>query len=284
MVYFKTFLDLEANMMFTFLPERITLCLSAMILLSLGAQAQAIPPIILHEFKFDANASTLGVTGGFAGINDTYGIDGSLGLAIGYDQVFDGPGQISLVPFAMFTEVDAVLTGPPGLLGGPGWLAGTSLDSHLNLTGLEGTVLQSLTGTELVFNGVDGGGQPMSVHASLKNGRLGLKGQNFAGCCDFFNYRLDATLDSPLKGDLNHDGFVGIDDLNTVLANFGNSVPPMLHGDSDWDGYIGITDLNAVLANWNTGPGAPASVVVPEPVILGLLLPGLTCWMMRRRA
>lgn len=268
------------------LSKRITLCLSAAILLSLAIPAQAIPPIVLHEFTFDTSASTLNVTGGFAGINDTYGIDGTLSLAIGYDQVFNGPGDISLVPFAQFTDVDAVLTGPPGLLGGPGWLAGTDLDSHLNLTGLEGTILQSLTGTELVFTGVDGGGQPMSVRASLASGRLDLKGQNDAGCCDFFNYLLDATLDAPLKGDLNHDGFVGVDDLNTVLANFGTNVPPMLHGDADWDGFIGISDLNEVLANWNAGSppsGSAVSVVIPEPVILGTLLPGLACWLMRRR-
>ena len=270
--------------MFTLSLNRMALCLPAFVVLSLAVQAQAIPPIVLHEFTFDADESRLGVTGGFAGINDTYGIEGTLGLAIGYDQVFNGPGDISLVPFAQFTDVDAVLTGPPGLLGGPGWLAGTDLDSHLNLTGLEGTILQSLTGTELVFTGVDGGGQPMSVRASLNNGRLDLKGQNFAGCCDFFNYRLDATLDSPLKGDLNHDGFVGVDDLNTVLANFGNDVPPMLNGDADWDGYVGINDLNEVLANWNTGAPPPAVAIIPEPITLGLLLPGLACWMMRRRA
>ncbi len=253
------------------------LCLSAFVALAVTAPAQAIPPIILHEFTFDTDASTLGVTGGFAGIDEVHGIDGTLGLAIGYDQIFNGPGDISLVPFVSFAQVDATLTGP-------GLLTGTDLDSHLNLTGLDGTILHSLTGTELVFTGVDGGGQPMSVRASLNHGRLDLKGQNFAGCCDFFNYRLQATLDSPLKGDLNHDGFVGVDDLNTVLANFGNDVPPMLNGDADWDGYIGINDLNEVLANWNTGSAPPAATVIPEPIVLGLLLPGLACWMMRRRA
>lgn len=255
----------------------IALYLSAFASLGLAASAHAIPPIVLHEFTFDTDASTLGVTGGFAGINEVHGIEGTLGLAIGYDQVFNGPGDISLVPFVSFTQVDATLTGP-------GILTGTDLDSHLNLTGLEGSLLQSLTGTELIFTGVDGGGQPMSVRASLREGRLDLKGQNFAGCCDFFNYRLEATLDSSLKGDLNRDGFVGVDDLNTVLANFGNDVPPMLNGDADWDGYIGITDLNEVLANWNAGSPPPAASAIPEPVTLTLLLPGLTCWMLRRQA
>lgn len=257
---------------------------AALALLLLTAQAQAIPPIVLHEFTFDTQASRLQVTGGFAGINDTYGIDGTLSLAIGYDQVFNGPGDISLVPFAQFTDVDAVLTGPPGLLGGPGWLAGTDLDSHLNLTGLDGTILQSLTGTELLFTGLDSQGQPLSIHASIKNNRLHLQGENNAGCCDMFNYTLDAYADAPMLGDLDRDGFVGIDDLNIVLANFGNNVPPMLNGDADWDGYVGIDDLNAVLANWNAGSPSPAALVIPEPVIIGLLLPGLTCWMMRRRA
>lgn len=249
---------------------------------SIGLPARAIPPIVLHEFTFDSDSSQLGVTGGFAGINDLYGIDGTFGLAIGFDQIFDPP-TISLVPFVRFAEVDAVLTGPPGLLGGPAWLGGSDLDSLLNLTGLEGSFVRGPDFKGLLFTGVDSQGQPMKVRISVDKGQLHLQGGNNAGCCDMFNYQLDAYADLPRMGDINNDGYVGIADLNMVLGDFGNTVTPMLGADADWDGFVGIADLNAVLGSWNTGSTAAPPTVVPEPFTSGMLLTGLACWMLRRR-
>ena len=77
-------------------------------------------------------------------------------------------------------------------------------------------------------------------------------------------------------GDLNGDGFVGIDDLNIVLGNWNQNVNPGSEpeGDPSGDGFVGIDDLNVVLGNWNAG-STPA--VVPEPGTLTLLmLCGLT--------
>ncbi len=257
--------------------------LTAVCLLTLASQAWAVPPIILHEFTFDTETSRLGVTGGFAGIDDLYGLDGTFGIAIGYDQIFDPPGQISLVPFVSFAAVDAVLTGPPGLLGGPGWLGGADLDGLLNLTGLDGTFVHGPDHKGLLFTGVDGQGQPMNVRVSVQHHQLRLVGENAAGCCDMFNYQLDAFADIPYMGDIDKDGHVGITDLNVVLSDFGNTVTPMMGGDVDWDGYIGLTDLNAVLGDWNAGSTDSAGVVVPEPIAVGLVLPGVACWMLRRR-
>jgi hypothetical protein len=65
-----------------------------------------------------------------------------------------------------------------------------------------------------------------------------------------------------IPGDLNDDGFVGIEDLNLVYGNWNQTVPPAdpradvagggPTGD-DPDGTVGIADLNAVLGNWNAG-------------------------------
>jgi hypothetical protein len=78
-----------------------------------------------------------------------------------------------------------------------------------------------------------------------------------------------------LLGDLNSDGFVGIDDLNTVLTNWNQNIPPGDPlADPTADGFVGIDDLNTVLANWNAGtpPGADAHpqelTNVPEPASL----------------
>lgn len=78
-----------------------------------------------------------------------------------------------------------------------------------------------------------------------------------------------------ITGDLNSDGFVGIEDLNAVLGNWNQSVLPgfFTSGDLTADGFVGIEDLNAVLGNWNAGTPPPAdlSAAIPEPASLGLL-------------
>ena len=70
----------------------------------------------------------------------------------------------------------------------------------------------------------------------------------------------------PLIGDLNGDGYVGQDDLNIVLGNWGQNVPPgnRLLGDSSGDGFVGQNDLNHVLGDW--GQEATGGLAaIPEP-------------------
>jgi hypothetical protein len=77
-------------------------------------------------------------------------------------------------------------------------------------------------------------------------------------------------------GDLDGDGFVGITDLNIVLGNWNQSVPPgnPLADPSD-DGFVGIEDLNVILGNWNVGTPPPAlGTDIPEPAALTLLTVG----------
>lgn len=84
-----------------------------------------------------------------------------------------------------------------------------------------------------------------------------------------------ASLTLQLLGDTNLDGVVGLEDLNTVLANWNATVPPdgSLTADLDGDGFVGITDLNAVLAGWdNDVRPASQTVTIPEPVTATLLL------------
>lgn len=111
----------------------------------------------------------------------------------------------------------------------------------------------------------------------------------------------DTPISTPLSGDLNFDGFVGIEDLNVVLSNWNENVD---HG--DWtqgdisgfiqdadtgrasgmpggDGFVGIEDLNAVLSNWNTGTPPTVDSLVPEPTSLVLLAAGAGALGLRRR-
>ena len=93
-----------------------------------------------------------------------------------------------------------------------------------------------------------------------------------------------------LPGDLNGDGYVGLDDLQPILdhwnqnvtvgdASMGDIAGP---GGSGPDGYVGLDDLQPVLDHWNEGtlPTPPSSI--PEPSV-GLLLMGLGTWWTGRR-
>lgn len=90
-----------------------------------------------------------------------------------------------------------------------------------------------------------------------------------------------------LPGDLDGDGFVGINDLNVVLSAWSQSVPPAnAAADPSGDGFVGIEDLNVVLAFWNAGtpPTPPAnSAAVPEPASALVLLLFTPAMLKRRR-
>jgi len=77
---------------------------------------------------------------------------------------------------------------------------------------------------------------------------------------------------TPLVGDLDGDGFVGIGDLNLVLSNWNQNVPPANPlADPSGDGFVGIDDLGQVLGNWNAGVPPNDQAAIPEPGTLGIL-------------
>ncbi len=72
-------------------------------------------------------------------------------------------------------------------------------------------------------------------------------------------------LSFELLGDVNTDGFVGVEDLDLLLAHWGDSVNPYDYaaGDLTGDGLVGDADLQLVLTYW--GDGTPPDVNIPEP-------------------
>ncbi len=86
-----------------------------------------------------------------------------------------------------------------------------------------------------------------------------------------------------LVGDLNGDGFVGLDDLDIVLGNWNQNVTPgnPLEGDPTGDGYVGLEDLDQILNNWNAG--TPPVAAVPEPSAMMLLAAGAGATALRRK-
>ena len=79
---------------------------------------------------------------------------------------------------------------------------------------------------------------------------------------------------SVVEGDLTGDGFVGIDDLDLILANWGQDVQAgnWTLGDANGDGRVGDADLAYVTANF--GSGQPGAFSVPEPTSIALLALG----------
>lgn len=81
-----------------------------------------------------------------------------------------------------------------------------------------------------------------------------------------------------LPGDLDGDGFVGINDLNIILSNWNQNVPhgDLLRGDVNCDGFVGIDDIGVSLGNWNAGTPPEVSASTPEPATALLLIFGFT--------
>ncbi len=117
---------------------------------------------------------------------------------------------------------------------------------------------------------------------------------NFIGTFDGYFYPTDPSYvdiesfvitiegePAALTLDPDNDGYVGLSDLDLVLAHWGHTVTPgnPLKGDLDGDGLVGLADLDIVLNNWNTAT-TPA-VVVPEPTGFVLLSLGV-CALLRR--
>ena len=71
-----------------------------------------------------------------------------------------------------------------------------------------------------------------------------------------------------IPGDLNSDGFVGLDDLDILLNHWNQEVTDgyLFSGDPNGDGYVGLDDLDIVLNHWNEG--TPPASVIPEPTTL----------------
>ncbi len=90
----------------------------------------------------------------------------------------------------------------------------------------------------------------------------------------------DALFDAlyTLPGDLDLDGFVGLNDIDIALSNWNANVTPgnPLLGDPSGDGFVGLTDLDLILNNWNAGTPPAPGTAIPEPTSAALLLAALS--------
>ena len=180
------------------------------------------------------------------------------------------------------------LTAPPFIVDGPGSdfnvyevaSGGNEFSSIVVSVSENGVDFFSVEATESAWVPIDGdeaAGNPAGFTRSYDIGGVGLATVNYiridgngdgaAGTSTGFD--LDAIgiinalalndtnmngvpdeCDCP--GDTNGDGMVDFTDLNAVLGNWNQSVPPGTMGDIDGNGQVDFADLNAVLANWGT--------------------------------
>ncbi|MCR9215630.1 MAG: hypothetical protein NXI14_00370 [bacterium] len=82
----------------------------------------------------------------------------------------------------------------------------------------------------------------------------GLVNTNIKTGIDNFSLQIahDLPVESICPADFNNDGFINLQDLNLLLAHFGESVPPETDGDVDGDGEVNLLDLNRLLAVFDT--------------------------------
>jgi len=151
----------------------------------------------------------------------------------------------------------------------------------------ESAVAGNSGGTPTFFNGAYADYLGTLGGGVLDAGDLGVYGY------DLFNNHVWAVLDhasvfgvgvlgGTIPGDLNGDGFVGLDDLDIILQNWNQTIPPGNPlADPTGDNFVGLADLDILLNNWNAGT-PPGSASIPEPAGLTLLgLGGLS--LLRRR-
>jgi hypothetical protein len=255
------------------------------------------PADSIRHFRFIPSRSTLEVTGGFAGIRQTFFPFGTFDIVTSYE-----PGVTCAaigcpppyIPTARF-ELDRwdswlVPDSPLAFV----W----STDDTLNLTGLKGT-FRFGEPNRMFFRGEDGQGQPFKLMATQRGRLLHLVGENDPGCCDFFNYKFDAFAHLAPYADFNVDGRVDRADLDVLMANIGKRAEASFeHGDADgdsdvdgddfltWQREIGLTtplsafdDDSLALAE-----ASLSATAVPEPATALLAAAAaLFLWLQRRK-
>jgi hypothetical protein len=141
--------------------------------------------------------------------------------------------------------------------------AGMAYDLNVTDFAVFGTPLADAVLTLYDAGGVQvdqaSGSNPGGIHAQL-NWTATASGTMYASVTSNIGSLGDylvsiAESSGLLTGDLDGNGFVGVDDLNIVLSNWNQNVTPgdLSLGDATGEGFVGVDDLNIVLGNWNAG-------------------------------
>jgi len=222
------------------------------------------------NYEFLCGRSTVVQTGGFAGVNITYPIQGEFSLRR------DAGGG------AVFEDVDAEL-GPPEF-----WY---SLGELFNMTELTGFVVDA---TNIKFVGLTQGGirgVKIRIDVTLQNNLAVLTGEFDQNDLvnDGFRYELSAVgrlHGTARPGDTDGNDIVDGWDCNNLVAQFGGT-PGADSADFNGDGIVGLEDFAILRSHFGSGvasaPDARFGVTAPEPATLILMAGGLPLLLKRKR-
>lgn len=124
-------------------------------------------------------------------------------------------------------------------------------------------------------------GAPAALDLTPTESRYSIGGNGFIE--GHFIFGSVSLIVEQLIGDATGDGFVNVDDLDILLANWGENVDvgDWALGDLSGDGFVDGTDLDLVLNHW--GNGTPPAGVIPEPMSLGIIVSAGALLLYRRR-
>jgi Matrixin/SdrD B-like domain/Bacterial pre-peptidase C-terminal domain len=254
---------------------------------SLGLGHEPSPPggmdAIMNPFygeRYDGFGTSFLLDDDVAGVQSLYGeVQSLLGV---WTVTINNPGEFADgIDFGSFLNDDhgndqagATSVGPPTIIvgsiesfGDVDWFSfeagqGQSFSFETLLTnGIEDTVIRLIgpDGTTLIGSDDDSG---IALASKLpwvapSPGTYYMEVSGFNANIGDYSLRLAAAP----TGDINVDGFVGVDDLNIILNFWNQNVPvgDVSSGDPSFDGFVGIDDLNIVLGNWNNGTPPPAT-------------------------
>ena len=235
-------------------------------LYTLITQFEVTPAGQAATYIFDPEQSTVVQTGGFAGIHETYRIEGQF-------QLLTNPETAA----AKFTAIDATLTHSP-------FLPTRDLGALFNMTGLQGSLI---TDTQMHFTGKTTDGlADVSIWLILTENAAHMTGQIDPPCCDFFNYHLNAVAfeEQPTyyvdaeNGSDNNNGLTPETAFATIqkgldVANDGSTVKVLpgrylQFGPGPAEDNVAIADKNITLTSADPiDPDTVRETVIQGPVI-----------------
>jgi hypothetical protein len=182
---------------------------------------------------------------------------GTTMLKWSFDVKYDIDPASPIPEFSVHARTDGLFVGTGNLIESP-----NLIDTTLTLTGNSGGQFVTMT-LDVPIVSTSNGSYDIIFRTQSINDSFDTLGTMFID---------NISVVPVISGDLNSDGFVGVDDLNIVLVNWNQNVTPgdLLAGDATGEGFVGVDDLNTVLVNWNSGTPPREGAAIPEPASLAL--------------
>ncbi|MEX2168040.1 MAG: hypothetical protein WD851_01905 [Pirellulales bacterium] len=235
---------------------------------------QAEHPEFLKHFQIVPRLSTLGITGGFAGVHERYRLIGEYDFHYGFHH--------DTIPrsFASFENAEvwgSIISDLPTIA------IVLDVDERLNLEGLKGEQLPVAAPFDVYkFTGPTSDGSDLTLFAAVRGPWMYVRGgsQPPQGGADFFDYHLRMVARSRPFADFNDDGVVDLADYTVLRDSQASATASGAIGGtgwSDWQSQFGerVPDFGALDDVADAAfAGAASGVAVPELSSVVLMLLG----------